>query len=166
MRCGVHGRFGGRAAAQPCWLFPVGASFGAGWQGRCGERDCVSVWPPASASSDSGRYWRAVLTPALPSTPRSVPFPPPSASPHPNTRKLLADPEGLPSSSSVWERSWETNTWVLSHSRMDGTWFWAPDFIHDSPRLPVSSNFTIWLFLFSLSCHPEHLLSPPNSQRT
>lgn len=61
-------------------------------------------------------------------------------------RKLLADPEGLPSSSSVCGRSWETNTWVLGRSRVDGTWLWAADFVHNSPSLPVSSKFTIWLF--------------------
>lgn len=162
MRRYVHGRFGGRAAAEPCWLFPVGASFGVGWQRRCGERDCVSLWPPASASSDSCRYWRAVLAPALPSIPRSVPFPPPSATPLQTLESFLLIPKAcLPLPPSVKVHGKQTLAFSVTH--MDGTWLWAADFIHDSPSLPVSSKFTICLF--SLSCHPEHLL-PPNSQRT
>lgn len=48
------------------WVFLSGASFGVGWQWRCGERDCVFIWPSPSPGSDSCRYWCTVLlTPQL-----------------------------------------------------------------------------------------------------
>lgn len=120
MRCYVHSRFGGRAAAEPCWLFPIGASFGVGWQRRCGERDCVSVWPPASASSDSCRYWRPVLTPALPSIPRSVPFPPPSASPLQTLGSFLLIPKACPPlPPSVNVHGKQTLALSVTHTRME-----------------------------------------------
>lgn len=167
MRPGVHSRFGGRAAAQPCWLFPVGASFGVGWQRRCGERDCVSLWPPASASSYSCRYWRAVLTPALPSIPRSFPFPPPSASPLQTLESFLLTPKACPPlPPPVKVDGTQTLDFSVTHARMERDF----ELQTSSPTLPVcqfpqslrsDSFYFPFPVILNIYCPPT-----PNSQRT
>lgn len=64
----VHFCCSGGRVTEPCWCSLAGASFGAGWQRRCGERDRLSVWPFASTRSHSCRYWRSVLTRHFPSS--------------------------------------------------------------------------------------------------
>lgn len=156
---------------EPCWRFLVGASFGLGWQWRCGERDCVSIWPSASTSSHSCRYWRTVLTPALPSIHHSFPFMPPSAS-HLQTLEsfLLILMACLPPTVNIHgkQTKWSYNSSVLSHSHMDGTRHWTTDFIQvlagSGSQVFQSASFLsvyIFSFFYSLTVIILNIFCPP-----
>lgn len=172
MCCYMQFCLSGSTVTEPCWHFLVGASFGLGWQRRCGERDCLSIWPSASTSSHSCRYWRTVLTPALPSIHHSFPFMPPSAS-HLQTLEsfllILMACLPLPPSVNIHgkQTKWSynssfsaTHTWMEQDIELQtSSNFWLV-LVHKSSSLPVSSQFTFSLFILSLwsswiySAHP------------
>lgn len=150
----------GSTITKSCWVFLSGASFGVGWQWRCGERDCVSIWPSTSPGSHSCRYWCTVLlTPPLPIIPCSFSQSPvirPSTYLPSNPRKLPAASGDLCSyssckhSCSYWPSSSSSSTFHPPEDNGGLSSLPVKSSGIKVPTLPVSSLSEIFWF-FQLS---------------